>query len=53
MGTKNDSQQIEYSNFVDEIINGEEKIGVVEAGTGLGKSFAYLFPALKANRTIY
>ncbi len=41
------SQQIEYSNFVDDIINGEDQIGVVEAGTGLGKSFAYLFPALK------
>lgn len=41
------SQQIEYSNFVDDIINGEAQIGVVEAGTGLGKSFAYLFPALK------
>ena len=46
-GYENRSQQIEYSNFVDDIINGEEKIGVVEAGTGLGKSFAYLFPALK------
>ena len=41
------SQQIEYSNFVDNVLSGEEKIGVVEAGTGLGKSFAYLFPALK------
>ncbi len=47
MDTKNALSRIEYSNFVDEIISGEEKIGVVEAGTGLGKSFAYLFPALK------
>jgi len=39
--------QIDYSNFVEKIINNEEKIGVVEAGTGLGKSFAYLYPALK------
>ncbi|NHZ86287.1 MAG: hypothetical protein GWP19_10455 [Planctomycetia bacterium] len=46
-GYEKRSQQIEYSNFVDDIINGEDKIGVVEAGTGLGKSFAYLFPALK------
>jgi len=46
-GYEERSQQIEYSNFVDEILNGDEKIGVVEAGTGLGKSFAYLFPALK------
>ena len=46
-GYEKRSQQIEYSNFVDEIISGEGKIGVVEAGTGLGKSFAYLFPALK------
>ncbi|MFC1785944.1 exonuclease domain-containing protein, partial [Candidatus Neomarinimicrobiota bacterium] len=46
-GYENRSQQIEYSNFVDDVINGEDKIGVVEAGTGLGKSFAYLFPALK------
>ena len=46
-GYEKRSQQIEYSNFVDDIINGEDQIGVVEAGTGLGKSFAYLFPALK------
>lgn len=46
-GYEKRSQQIEYSNFVDGIINGEDQIGVVEAGTGLGKSFAYLFPALK------
>jgi len=46
-GYEERSQQIEYSNFVDNIFNGENKIGVVEAGTGLGKSFAYLFPALK------
>ncbi len=46
-GYEKRSQQIEYSNFVDSILNNEEKIGVVEAGTGLGKSFAYLFPALK------
>ena len=46
-GYEKRSQQIEYSNFVDNIINGEDQIGVVEAGTGLGKSFAYLYPALK------
>jgi ATP-dependent DNA helicase DinG len=47
VGYEKRSQQIEYSNFIDDIINGEAQIGVVEAGTGLGKSFAYLFPALK------
>lgn len=46
-GYEKRSQQIEYSKFVDDIINGKDQIGVVEAGTGLGKSFAYLFPALK------
>lgn len=40
-------QQVDYSNFVDDVLSGDDKIGVVEAGTGLGKSFAYLFPALK------
>lgn len=46
-GYEERSQQIEYAHFVDDVLNGEEKIGVVEAGTGLGKSFAYLFSALK------
>jgi len=41
------SVQRDYADFSDEIINGEPKVGVVEAGTGLGKSMAYLFPAVK------
>lgn len=36
-----------YSKFVENIFNGEPQIGIAEAGTGLGKSMAYLFPALK------
>lgn len=41
------SGQRNFAQFADEIINGEPKIGIVEAGTGLGKSMAYLFPAIK------
>jgi len=41
------SGQEKYARFSDEIMNGEAKIGVVEAGTGLGKSMAYLFPTIK------
>jgi len=39
--------QIRFAQFVEDRINGEKSIGVIEAGTGLGKSMAYLFPALK------
>lgn len=39
--------QIQYSRFIEEILLGDQGIGVAEAGTGLGKSLAYLFPALK------
>lgn len=39
--------QISYSNFVARAFS-ESSIGITEAGTGLGKSLAYLFPALKA-----
>lgn len=38
--------QIQYSDFVHEVFN-QISVGVCEAGTGLGKSLAYLFPALK------
>ena len=44
---ENRDTQIEYSKCIEKIISGEEKIGVVEAGTGLGKSFAYIFATLK------
>jgi len=40
------SQQ-DYSEFVSEMINADQSYCAIEAGTGLGKSMAYLFPALK------
>jgi len=40
-------EQCNYSKFVEQIFAGDPKIGIAEAGTGLGKSMAYLFPALK------
>ncbi|MFQ6612288.1 MAG: helicase C-terminal domain-containing protein [Fidelibacterota bacterium] len=43
--------QVKYSRFVQEILEGEGGIGVVEAGTGLGKTMAYLFPALRYTLT--
>ncbi|MFQ6605812.1 MAG: helicase C-terminal domain-containing protein [Fidelibacterota bacterium] len=39
--------QIQYAGFVTDTLQGESSLGAVEAGTGLGKSMAYLFPALK------
>ncbi len=39
--------QVEYCHFVEKVLNTEGARGVVEAGTGLGKSFAYLFASLK------
>ena len=39
--------QVGYGEFVENIILDNPEIGIVEAGTGLGKSLAYLFPALK------
>ncbi len=39
--------QTRYSQFVEDTITGSSAIGIIEAGTGLGKSMAYLFPALK------
>ena len=41
------SNQILFSEFVDRIASSTGGIGVVEAGTGLGKSMAYLYPAIK------
>ena len=41
------SNQINFSEYVDNILSGQGGIGVVEAGTGLGKSMAYLYPAIK------
>lgn len=39
--------QEQYSEFVDRIL-ADHKVGVAEAGTGLGKTLAYLFPAIKS-----
>ena len=39
-------EQIDYAQFVDRALK-EDKIAVAEAGTGLGKTLAYLFPALR------
>ena len=39
--------QINFSEYVDNILSGQGGIGVIEAGTGLGKSMAYLYPAIK------
>ena len=41
------SNQILFSDYVDGITSSPGGIGVVEAGTGLGKSMAYLYPAIK------
>ena len=42
--------QIDYSRFIGETFtNGG--VGIAEAGTGLGKSFAYLYSALKAAKS--
>ena len=48
---ENRPNQIDYSNFVDKILTSSGGIGVAEAGTGLGKSMAYLYPAIKHNMT--
>ena len=38
--------QIKYSKIIKEIFSKEKSIGVIEAGTGLGKSMAYLYGAI-------
>ena len=39
--------QQKYAQMVDEMINEDQSKGVIEAGTGLGKSMAYLFGAIR------
>ena len=39
--------QVKYAALAEETLTQEKGIGVVEAGTGLGKSMAYLFGAFK------
>ena len=41
------ANQVEYANTCDEILLDENGSGVLEAGTGLGKSMGYLFAAIK------
>lgn len=41
--------QVNFSEFIDDIMASPGGIGIAEAGTGLGKSMAYLFPAMKNN----
>lgn len=40
--------QVDYSHFVENTLVSTGGVGVAEAGTGLGKTLAYLFPALKS-----
>jgi len=39
--------QIKFIHFIHEVIQSNSGIGVVEAGTGLGKSFGYLYESMK------
>ena len=41
------SNQVEFSEYVENIMCNQGGIGVVEAGTGLGKSMAYLYGSIK------
>ena len=41
------SQQVNYAEMADSILNDKIGVGLAEAGTGLGKSLAYLFGAFK------
>ena len=41
------TNQIKFIDFLSDVINQEDSIGIVEAGTGLGKSFGYLYEAMK------
>ncbi len=43
--------QIKYAQFVESVLLENIGIGIVEAGTGLGKSMAYLFSGLKRAQT--
>ena len=41
------ANQKKYAQMVDEMINEDQSKGVIEAGTGLGKSMAYLYGAIR------
>lgn len=42
--------QIKYAKQSEKILNSQNAIGVIEAGTGLGKSISYLYSAFKRAR---
>ena len=44
--------QEQYAKLVNQILSENSQIGVLEAGTGLGKSMAYLFGAIKESRNV-
>ena len=44
------SNQEAYSSKIQKIMDGPKNIGVLEAGTGLGKTLGYLFPAIKNSK---
>ncbi len=44
---ENRPNQERYAQLVDDMINDHQMTGVIEAGTGLGKSMAYLFGAIR------
>ena len=46
------SAQVDYAKMIESILIKEESIGVIEAGTGLGKSIAYLISCLKRKRDV-
>ncbi len=48
-GYEDRPNQVGFCQFIDEIMTSPGGIGVLEAGTGLGKSMAYLLPAIKQN----
>jgi ATP-dependent DNA helicase DinG len=46
VGFESRPQQVEMAGAVERALDGKERL-IVEAGTGIGKSFAYLLPAIK------
>ncbi len=49
---ENRPNQERYAKLVNQILSESGKIGVLEAGTGLGKSMAYLFGAIKESSNV-
>jgi DNA polymerase III epsilon subunit family exonuclease len=41
------TEQLKYCQYVEETLTKDPTIGVLEAGTGLGKTIAYLIPAIQ------